>query len=470
MDPTLLQLLQAMKCVEDNPLSESFKTKTIDLASFIPMYPNVMVVDQRESRTSDILPFVPATTRLTSTSPESPVKNEFITDTIRRSISVLNPRWAPSVEGGWTIILKEGLYIDPIMIGVSHVSTNPNLQIVGLNQVRILFVDRIKNIPPITVVNAKLTLQNVRLYDIWRINLKGCSPYVISVNDGAQLTLNNVLIHAPFSGALHAKGKGTRVSLNNCVLRRCRMGFLGEHGCEIRMEDCSVSENRVEGISLYKGCKIIALKSQFVNFFRFDVMVQSQCLLDRCEFEKAPRDPDPEDQKDRERDALQVFDSKLTCSKTSFRGFQRVADLTGSDCHALFKACTISDAFCFIDASENASVSAYENHIHSVTSLLEISVNVKGDVKFLRNKLVSNGPPIYGIDSVSRKPNIDHDPLLIVERDLMPQTPSDKKRSEFTKDIRNHYQQLNQRSNASVSFDVSKYKRCKKCLRFENIY
>ena len=118
--------------------------------------------------------------------------------------------------------------------------------------------------------------------------------------------------------------------------------------------------------------------------------------------------------------------------------------------------------------SPQVSIGLAEISAYTVTSLLEISVNVKGDVKFLRNKLVSNGPPMYGIDSVSRKPNIDHDPLLIVERDLMPPTPSDKKRSEFTKDIRNHYQQLNQRSNASVSFDVSKYKRCKKCLRFEN--
>ena len=89
MNLSLLQTLRAMKHVEDHPLCKGFKTRNIDLATFIPMYPNVVVVDQRESRVCDDRPFIPATTRLTSISADSPVKYEFISNSISRALSTV---------------------------------------------------------------------------------------------------------------------------------------------------------------------------------------------------------------------------------------------------------------------------------------------------------------------------------------------------------------------------------------------
>ena len=69
--------------------------------------------------------------RRINTVPDLPLKRIVLND--------LAPGLFPSAVGGWTIILKEGLYIDPMVIILTK---DPNMQIVGLNDVRILFTTR----------------------------------------------------------------------------------------------------------------------------------------------------------------------------------------------------------------------------------------------------------------------------------------------------------------------------------------
>ena len=45
MNSSLLRMLQSMKRIEDDP-ARHFQTKTIDLVTFVPKYPNVILVDQ----------------------------------------------------------------------------------------------------------------------------------------------------------------------------------------------------------------------------------------------------------------------------------------------------------------------------------------------------------------------------------------------------------------------------------------
>merc|ERR550534_2269691 len=121
MDLPLLQTLQSIKRIEDaHP--RDYQSKTIDLATFVPKYPNVIIVDQRfdDPRINDDVPCVPCIPRQTTNCETGPILNEFITNKIGHALVKAAHVYGvafdhatievTSVES-WTIILKEGLYI-----------------------------------------------------------------------------------------------------------------------------------------------------------------------------------------------------------------------------------------------------------------------------------------------------------------------------------------------------------------------
>ena len=110
MDSSLLQTLQEIKSVEDAH-TRNYQPKTIDLASFVPKFRNVIIVDQQfqDSRITDDNPFVSSVPRQTTNCANGPIRKELITNKLGRALRSCLPVGAGSV-GGWTIVLKEGLY------------------------------------------------------------------------------------------------------------------------------------------------------------------------------------------------------------------------------------------------------------------------------------------------------------------------------------------------------------------------
>jgi len=91
----------------------------------------------------------------------------------------------------------EGLYIDPVFHSMNLDSSMPPLEVVGLQDVRLLFLESELELPdaptPFCGVFPHLTLRNLRIYDFRE------RESTIDF-DGEQLNLFNVFIHAP-SGA-----------------------------------------------------------------------------------------------------------------------------------------------------------------------------------------------------------------------------------------------------------------------------
>ena len=106
----LLRMLQSMKRIEDDP-SNQFQTDNLDFTTFTPKYPNIALVDQsfpeefKAIRTSEALSLA------------LPPNERFIGKTLHEvMLRVIDFQGAHPTLGGWTIILKEGLFINPLVL------------------------------------------------------------------------------------------------------------------------------------------------------------------------------------------------------------------------------------------------------------------------------------------------------------------------------------------------------------------
>ena len=119
MDLPLLRMLQSMKRIEDDP-ARHFQTKTIDLATFVPKYPNLILVDQSvdSARFPKNFPFTMSPLPVGGV-----IKCVFVTNSFSKALSmpikfgngythdpgVPQPEMMKELLKGFTIVLKEGL-------------------------------------------------------------------------------------------------------------------------------------------------------------------------------------------------------------------------------------------------------------------------------------------------------------------------------------------------------------------------
>ena len=125
MDVPLLRILQFMKRLEDNPSNE-FETGRIDLETFTPKYSRVVVVDQRvdESLLTLPMPKGPGNYGFLPPGLLPNIGKHFIFNSLSLALELLSYFsfqsddhvnyffGLESEEPGWTVILKEGLYIN----------------------------------------------------------------------------------------------------------------------------------------------------------------------------------------------------------------------------------------------------------------------------------------------------------------------------------------------------------------------
>ena len=116
MDLPLLRKLQVMRRIEDDP-SRRFQTKTFELASLTPMYRNVIIIDQNadESLFKRPCPFIVSRSRSTDDSTQGPVHLQVVAKKIK-DVGIIMQFYSKLLirfMSGWSVILKEGLYIEP---------------------------------------------------------------------------------------------------------------------------------------------------------------------------------------------------------------------------------------------------------------------------------------------------------------------------------------------------------------------
>ena len=144
---------------------------------------------------------------------------------------------------GWTVILKEGLYINGLGYQVpnffAECPRGQPIEIVGLNEVRLLLTHNFAGLFNLRFIN--LTVRNIRIYD--------CRP--IPNWDDAVLTakcqLIDVKIYAPRVVSLKALQDGSIIEMNRCTVKS--IGFSAQHGGVIRAKNCLLSALSIAGIN-----------------------------------------------------------------------------------------------------------------------------------------------------------------------------------------------------------------------------
>ena len=462
MDLPLLRKLQAMKRVEDEP-SRYFKTKTIDSATFVPMYPNVIIVDQSidESVLKNGFHFT-RTKRLYDISSEGPVQSEIYCRRLSVALMLKN-----AYEDGTTIILKEGLYI--VANSRYHWGFAASVEIVGLKDVRLLFAENYTHERAIVVHSrsGNLTLRNVRIYD-HREDRPG--NVTIKVAMGANAALLNVCIHAPSCTALYVL-EGSFASMKDSAFIECRKPALFEKS-ELLMETSSMEIYDEKFVSVHSS-KLIAKHSRLAGYGAYMLLGlfdKSQCLLEHCRLEHIRHI--------RESScggSIFVFnESNLTCHRSLFHGGGVALAVNGSKCNAVLDTCVLSSTEDIAGVFDNASLTVSDCNIDTSTSLLKIGNIVKGNVQFVRNQISDTTPRIVMTDKVSENrfqmQDIDDVTVLVNTEhatSLLTSPYSSQERSRYTKTMKQRAQQLGTTFD-HLTLDGDLFKKCARCDAFED--
>ena len=160
----IVPMLLDLKRIEDNPVNQ-FQTESLQLPTLNPMYPNVIIVDQKAPWHG---------TAGAGSLPDSeiraiPHQRLFISSSLTEALAFVfkmeEPRLSESVNEGWSIVLKEGMYFDPracLRRWTWNRNLTSTLEIVGLNDVRIVFI---RDGAAFAFEETDVTLRNIRIYD-----------------------------------------------------------------------------------------------------------------------------------------------------------------------------------------------------------------------------------------------------------------------------------------------------------------
>jgi len=396
MDEPLLRILQSIKQIEDDP-SMQFHTKEIDLATFIPKHDNVIVVDQQcdpnqlilKTETGIYAPLSPGTLSSAIQSSGGRLISNKLSTALELAFSAYR---SDEVSSEWTIILKEGLFINPlghflrlILDPLPHLT----LEIVGLKDVRISLTH--DSADTFFSKDANLAMRNVRIYDFRENPCKMQGLFEVEAN----CHLEDVKIHAPEVLGVWCNGPDSRVSMKGCSLN---ISLLGVNRGVIRAENCLIITREYTRVS--KGA----------TFFMYDVVFRgpgirakfsSGIVIDGCKFEAV---------EDSESPALDIWTaSELDCRRTTFLGYKVAVASEGSGTTALLRHCNFFGGRVPAGIKQNANLLVADSFIQS-DYLLMVNFNVKGKVEFLRNRLSPSTKRIIFVDSVSKKPIVDlHD-------------------------------------------------------------
>ena len=397
MDEPLLRMLQSIKRIEDDP-SMRFQTETIDLATFIPKCERVVFVDQRfdlsqHSMVAKGVALLPP--GIISPGIRSRRRHFIANELTWASDFAFCAYFQGKVSSGWTIILKDGLFINPFdAFGsiddlVDETDSLPPLtmEIVGLQDVRILIDHDLENFLFLEHVN--LSMRNVRIYD-YRPNPSIRHPIIAVKTD---CHLEGVMIHAPKVPITLCGEPGPRMFMKGCSVSIWAMLVTSGN---LRAENCLIIDRRKSEVT--KGGSFFA---DHVCFRGYGIQgsINSKCVLQGCEF-NAVGDSENEP-------ALDIStSSEVDCSGSTFSGYKCPVKLTGSGTSVVLRHCDFFGGFAPASVWQNANLLLADSSIQC-DFLLSVFFNVKGKVELLRNRLDPSTQRVICKNSVSKNPIVD---------------------------------------------------------------
>ena len=454
MDLPLLRTLQFMKKIEDDPSNE-FGTEKIELETFTPKYSRVIVVDQRadESLLTHSWPegkygtLPPGVLHHVDPSPLHFIFNslslalKFSSCAARLELKLEQRAGLNSELQGWTVILKDGLYINGLgshnQKTVSMIPKGQSLELVGLSEVRLLLMHDLAGL--LNLSNVNLTMRNIRIYD-FRPNPLYVLSLFMAIKTQCQLT--DVKIYAPKVLAISGLGEGTIIEMQRCTVKS--LSWCIREGAILRAVHCLMRTTEIRGMLVSVKSKYYASSVRFHESAGIVIEYKSSCVLDLCTFEfnekLFPLGPNEY------KAALRVLsDAIMDCTNSSFTGFRTVLCAEGSGSSATMRRCSFVGAWHPFITTINANLSVTDSTISSDSSqsLLQLSHNTLGKVEFLRNKLGPRTKSVVQLDRFSKKPTLDikeatFDVVLL----RRPLTPSDKDRSKASQVLGDLFCQL----------------------------
>ena len=265
MDLPLLQTLKEINNIEDTH-SGNYQPKVINLATFIPKYPNVIIVDQllKDPRINDDVTSLPSFPRQTTNCANGPVKYERVTNRLGYALESCPPIGEGAARG-WTIILKEGLYIfeDLTMNYIRFLRLG--LEFVGLEQVRLLFRKSRSDRPLFATFMNELTLNNIRVYDMRKYHVT--AGIVILASHKSQLRLTNVFLHsrAAYGVSTYWVSSGF---IEDCSFNGCVRAFTVANQSKLRVENLFARDISTHAATVLDKSELNISKSRFVNHDR----------------------------------------------------------------------------------------------------------------------------------------------------------------------------------------------------------
>ena len=437
MELSLLRALRSMKKIEEDAL---FQTETIDPATFQPMHPNVIYVDQNlcdkfkgeKNMGKDQLLYV---TESQDTSGMT-LKTDQLTKAFLVATEVLK-------TFRWTIILEEGLYIDPLFLNwPSEMPTGASFEIVGLNDVRILYLSdgpfEHRRHP---INDGHLTMRNIRLYDC-RSNAYRNIP-LFSFLSAARVEFIDVKISVPDIICLLV-GQGASVRLKGCAFYEGLVPIQIDGG-NARMEDCVFTRCGTEifrTTGLSHGGNLSATRNRYVDCSKIIAWHRSHIVFTECRFEvgisrfmfDVPGPNPPLEKLDVDNYFLKIGSgATVECFDCEFRGYQAVTQLRGSDSNLYLKGCKISVVSGVADILENASIEIIDCHIEQAPFIWSNGCNVKGKASILRTTLGANVErPVFLTDLMSGNPKHDFKNARNLRCKYSVTRADDKERSGYT--------------------------------------
>ena len=424
-----------------------------------------------------------------------PVKGETRVNTIGAALQLAGRRFAREGRKGCSIVIHEGIYIDPIgpmafsllerfkYLDLASFMPNPcafgfpfpfqgfSLEMIGVNNVR--FISRRG---PLTVSKIDFTMKNIAIYA--RGEAKAAVPFHgggdvksgFSV-DGGKLFMDDVRINAPNIPGILVKDSVS--TLNDCTLTGSSLAFMIVEKSYSQFQRCRISDvsfsNSVSDDSTIKAVDCTFTDYKCVSF------EHGQGEFNRCEFSGAwDWEADADDNSSMGFNITHGSDVTITeCKITRFFTGIMALDLNTRvnvrSCKIMFCSVAISPG---VDSS--ASVSECFLGCRIATSL---EANAKGVVEFSRNTTI--GSPIIMVDPRSEPPKHDFKSPKIVNYSRDPRThASSKEQSKFVKQGTREMERMMSEAAATGDFppldDMKKYvfdglyKKCRYCEKFED--
>lgn len=450
MNSQTLFMLKSIEWVEKNEL---FKSKH---SVIVPTHKNVIVVSSKEPQLRE---------------------REIWMCQVQDAIQFCLKTSETSDLKQFSILIQEGLYINPFPHFVNTFPGECFIELIGVKDVRfVLSKDRIY-----IGRGIDLVLDNVSLFSR-RLDVKDAS---FSVLDGAHVKLTNVRIHSPLSTALEIKGSKSILEMINCTVFQSRIGFDMEFGSKVFLTNCHIEDLSAQGITCTRGdCHFSATRCEFIRIanMTFDYGVKGEFhdsnFIGRWNKLRAPGKLGQFQRDGMGYEAFQVDQgSCIEASNCSFSFFSWAVMLTSVHTSATFSSCRFNFiANRIFSCSLNSNLTVHDCELNG-SNLLWVADLAEGSIEMKNNRIGPGVKPGIAMRYGDKNhPRFFHDiknPIITMTKHEkhFHNVPTRKEKSGFTREFQAAKAEDRhtppEKMTRDQIWDMTLLKRCEKCGVFE---